>query len=425
MTHFAVILLNRAVDSADLAIFPCVYKKLEEQFQVGPSTLGSIFLAQAVARSLSCPLWGFVADRWSKRKLIAFGCLLWGLATILTATSQHPLELYLWRILCGLGLGCVTPILQTLVADHSQTAQLGHSFGLLSISGMLGGLVGNILATNLDDWRRCFWIVGCISLLLAVSDWFLITDRHKLGVAQFTLAQVKKEILTIFSSQSLLIIMLQGVIGTVPWVSMSYLTIFMQSSGFTNGQVTFINTAFMICCGFGGYLGGLIGDRLHKLVPYDGRVYCAQASVLAGIPMVIVLFAVLSPTPDNFYSFLLSFSILGLVCSWCSTGCNRPLMLDIVSPELRASAISWVVAVDDSLSGVAAPIVGQLAESYGYKVAGQKATPEILSQNASALRSSLYHAMLWPWVFCLLSYSLLYWTYKDEVKKIKSYRHLL
>jgi MFS family permease len=417
--NFAVIVANRVVDAADVSLFPSMYKSISQEFKIGPQILGQILLSQTIARSISSPIWGFLADRMSKRKLLSSGCFIWGISTFGSGFSGSIQEFFIWRIICGIGLGCVSPIMQSLIADNAHEDQVGRAFGLLSIAGMIGSVFGVLLGTNLTNWRLPFYIVGILSIILGYIDLLLITEsrvvHNKTG---FSTSQLTLEVYQIFKKKTILIVMLQGVIGTVPWIALSFMTLFFQSIGFTNSATTFLTVSFGLGAGFGGYIGGIIGDTMHSLFPYRGRVYTAQMSVFLGIPLVWIIFGVLDPAVENYYYYWFCLSILGLVCSWCSTGCNRPLFIDIVPAELRSTAISWVVAVDDSLAGLAAPVVGLLAEKYGY-IKTDSYNAEIYATNAEALRKSLYQTTTYPWMFCFLSYTLLYYTYIDEVKQVK------
>ena len=415
-TSLKLILINQLVDAADTTIFPVLYKSISTEFGIGPSTLGLISLGQTLARSLSCPLWGYFSDKISKRNLLVFGVCIWSTATILSGLATSIIGFSLARILCGLGLGCVSPVIQALVAE-SHSKRLGYSFGLLSIAGMIGAFLGTSLGNHVA-WRACFLLLGMLSLLLAWVDFKYISNRsashskRTLLDTNLSIRQLFAEMFIIFKSSSMRIIMLQGVIGSMPWVAMNYTNMYLQNVGLSASRVSILQAAFTFSVGLGGFAGGMIGDYMHSKFPFMGRVVTAQVSVFLGIPIVAHLFTI-PPNPDFFSTYLALLICLGLCCSWCSSGCNRPLFCDIVPIELRATAISWVVAVDDSLSGVMAPIVGVMAESYGF-VKGQSSL-----ENAEALRKSLFISMVYPRVVCLLSYTLLYKTYSKEVAKNK------
>lgn len=422
-TLFNLILLNQLVDSADIAIFYCLYKSIADEFGIGPQKLGMISLSQTLSRAISCPLWGFLADKLDKGKLLSLGCFIWGLATLLTGFTTSVTGLYICRTICGIGLGCVTPVIQSLIAGSSK--KLGYSFGLLSIANMIGSFTGTYFGNHVE-WRKCFYILGSLSLLLAFCDYRFIKAKKKSTTSSnLTFGQLFKEIVTVFSSPSLRIIMAQGVIGTIPWVAFNYNTFFFQSAGFSPTQITILLTAFSLACGLGGFLGGLIGDYMHSRIPYNGRLITAQMSVLLGIPFTHLILT-LEPNVSNFNSYLILLILLGLCCSWCSSGCNRPLFCDIVPTELQSTAISWVIAVDDSLSGVAAPIVGYLAENvYGFKKTNKDISllsPELAYSNAVALKKSLFVSMIYPWTLCLFTYSFLYWTYGNLIMFVSNCR---
>jgi MFS family permease len=316
-----LIMLNKLVDAADQSIFPCVYRQISLEFNITPTTLGSITLCQILAKSITCPLWGIAADRYSKRQLLSIGCCIWGTTSILFAISNHVFFLYLFRMLNGIGLGSVSPIMQALVSEQSRPKSVGYAFGLLSIAGMIGSSFGTLIGTSLN-WRLAFWIVGILSIALSIVDWFCIKDTKSFNT-NFTISQLISEVKQVFSSPSILIIMFQGIIGTIPWVAMSYITLFFQQLGFSSLQVTITTFLFTLSAGLGGFVGGILGDKIHNIVPYRGRVYVAQLSLFSGIPIVYIIFGVIKPSSDNLLYYIITLIFLGLTCSWCSTGCNR------------------------------------------------------------------------------------------------------
>jgi MFS family permease len=397
------------VDSADIQLFPAVYTQIGAEFNIGPAELGSITLYQIIFRSISSPVWGSLSDSISRSMLLSVGCLIWGVTSILIGLAYNITQIAFLRAICGIGLGCVSPVMQSLIADRYSRERMGYAFGLLSVARAVGSTFGALLGINIAiGWRLSFIIMGFTSVFLAWLNYRFLVDNRKPKAMQ--MRDLQQQVFLVFRIPTILVVMLQGVIGSVPWVSLGFLTMFFQVSGFSESQIITMTSFFIACCGMGGFFGGLIGDHFVKRYGVFGRVFAAQLSVGLGIPFVYIIFRVMEPVSYNFVGFVISLALMGFFASWTPAACNRPLFVEIVDSSIRATAFSWLIAVDESLSGLAAPLVGMVAEYLGYD---KNSTDNIQKRNA--LRLSMFHMMTWPWVACLIFYGLLYFTVKKDI----------
>ena len=104
---------------------------------------------------------------------------------------------------------------------------------------------------------------------------------------------------------------------------------------------------------------------------------------------------------------------LGLSASWCTAGTIRPLITEIVPPEVRGAMLGGWIGVQTMLSSLAAPVVAMLAESVGYRTDprpfAQMSSAE-REGNADALSGALLWTMVLPWIPCLAFYTTMHWT---------------
>jgi len=171
--------------------------------------------------------------------------------------------------------------------------------------------------------------------------------------------------------------------------------------------------------GIGCILGGMIGDRMATWSPFHGRAFTAEASVALGMPIIVVIFIAVPRDPLAFI-FATLFLLLGLVSTWCPTGCNKPVFLDVVPGGHQASVMCWEKVIETTSGQIMGPsIVSNLAVwLYGYKSSAKEVV--IMSQeqrmtNANSLGKSLMIATIVPWSICLLCYMRLHWTYKNDI----------
>lgn len=76
-----VVNVSSALDGCDDQLLPATFRALESDLGFHPSLLGYITLSQTLCLSIFCPLWGYLADRHSRKWLLVFGTTAWGIIT--------------------------------------------------------------------------------------------------------------------------------------------------------------------------------------------------------------------------------------------------------------------------------------------------------------------------------------------------------
>ena len=67
-----------------------------------------------IVYTIFTPIIGILGDRYSRRKLLAFGVALWSVATVGTAYAWGYYDMFFWRALLGVGeasYGIIAPTL--------------------------------------------------------------------------------------------------------------------------------------------------------------------------------------------------------------------------------------------------------------------------------------------------------------------------
>lgn len=146
-----LLLVTNAVDAADLALLPGLFRVLEQDFRVGPKALSMLVLAQSTLKGLAYPVWGVAADRYPRRRSLWLATAAWGAAAAVVAASVHFAMILLSLGLGGIALACLMPVSQSMMADIIPAARRGTAFGWFALAGNLGGLVGGALSTTTSE----------------------------------------------------------------------------------------------------------------------------------------------------------------------------------------------------------------------------------------------------------------------------------
>ena len=118
----------------------------------------------------------------------------------------------------------------------------------------------------------------------------------------------------------------------------------------------------------------------------------------------------------------------GLLGSWGSPACNRPILSEIVHPAARGSIFAVLIALEGAAGAFGAPIVGYLAEkTFGYvrtEAPINLMPQEIREENLKAIGGAATVVMVVPWSTCFLIYGIIYFTYPtDRRNKSSKYSH--
>ncbi|KAK9793504.1 hypothetical protein WJX73_009675 [Symbiochloris irregularis] len=423
----ALVNLAAVMERLDEQTLPSLYSAVGASFQSSPTQLGYLTLCRALVQALASP-WGGIAGHLHNRIwVITAGCLLWGVMTAGFATSTALWQgLFFWGV-NGAGLALVIPSGQSLIADLHTPLQRGKAFGLLYLTSAGGGMLGSLFATNMggvqlwgiEGWRIAFLMVALVSIVVGLLNSTLGVDPVKPQQREkLHLRGLLRQMGSFMRLPTFGIIVIQGIMGSVPWSALVYLTLYFQLLGMSNLQASILNSLFLAANALGALLGGFLGDRAASKYPQHGRILVCQFSVAVGIPFSLLLFKALpfSASGASVSLYALVLVTCGLLKCWAAPACNNPIFAEIVPPHMRNLVYAFDRCFEGALAALAVPFVGMLAEhSFGFK---GKATvtgdPSIDLPKAQALGTSLLVFTLVPWTLCLILYSGLHYTYKRD-----------
>jgi len=198
---------------------------------------------------------------------------------------------------------------------------------------------------------------------------------------------------------------------------MAFLTLFFQSSGYSDATAG----AILFWGGFGGILGsplgGFLGDYFSRLLPNAGRCAVAQISVFFGT-LCFLLFMYIPYSTNSFVLVTCAVFSFHLVSCWTQPAALRPMCGTLMTDsKKRAQILSWWLALEGLISAIfGAPLVGFLSGRFGYELSKTNKTPLQHEEqgNMIAIRSALVSVSLVCWTLCFLAWLPMYWTYPRD-----------
>lgn len=394
-----------------MSIFSPVLKTI---WGLSYGNLSLITFIRSLLQSLSSPFWGFLSDRYSRKKVLIWGTGIWGIWTILVGFTQNFNQLLLIRVISGIGLGCLMPATFSIMADTFAPKIRGRMLGILEAIGILGIIVFTLglgsLATP-QGWRWGFIILGVASVLSGLVILIFVDEPVRGGAepemkGQLTEAGAARykaqlqDALTVLKIPTIQVAILQGLAGSMPWVIMGafFILWLVENRGLSTSQAPLVFGAVVVGTAISNVIGGILGDWAEQKSPKYGRTVVGQISVISGIPFTWYLF---TRTEDwNLFSIAILGFVTALFISWPGKGSKEPMMQGVVPPELRSTAFAMTTFIESGFAAIIALIFGSIAD-----------------------KLNLQTAMLWtipfPWVICAILFSGFYLTYPKDSRKLR------
>ncbi|MFF0022597.1 MFS transporter [Streptomyces sp. NPDC004082] len=129
----------------------------------GQSAYTWVVTASLLAMTATTPLWGKLADLYSKKALVQIALIIYVLGSVVAGLSQNAGMLITVRVVQGIGVGGLSALAQIVMAAMISPRErgrysgyLGATFAVATVGGpLLGGVITD---TSWLGWRWCFYV---------------------------------------------------------------------------------------------------------------------------------------------------------------------------------------------------------------------------------------------------------------------------
>ena len=368
--------------TADQAALVPNYLLIEAEFGVSHSQMGAISSVFIVIGALMVLLWGYWADKYSRKKLLVMGTLLGEIPCFLTAFVQNYSQLFIMRSLTGLGIGILLPVGSSLLGDYFSPEERGKGFAWFLFAAGLGYLMGAAIAGTIGpslNWRYPFAIIALPNFILIPLFYFLAKEPER-GRVEPAFRELIKRGLTYsyraklsdfkraISIRTNLFLNLQSIAGCIPWgvLPIWVITFFAQEKGLSIPMATFFGLAFGGAKMVGNIYGGYLGDFLRRKNVLWRTILCI-VTILGAIPFVAAVIAYPTPARPGFLHIFLPLLIgfVGISIASIAGPNIWAIFLDVNVPENRGIMLSVAKLTDVMGGGIGALVGGILADRFG------------------------------------------------------------
>src|ERR1700726_3621754 len=157
------------LDGFDTTAIGYVAPSLAKEWGLTKGALGPVFSAGLFGLMIGALLFGPLADRVGRRKIIVFSTLAFGIGTLVTAFVQDIDTLLAIRFLTGLGLGGAMPNAIAMTSEFNPRRRRATMVMIMFCGFSVGAALGGFLAAALIPyfgWRAVFIVGGTAPLLL-------------------------------------------------------------------------------------------------------------------------------------------------------------------------------------------------------------------------------------------------------------------
>lgn len=149
-----------------------------------------VVTASLLAMTASTPIWGKLADLFSKKLLVQLAITIFIVGSVLCGTTQSTTELIGLRVVQGIGMGGLQALAQVVLAAIIPPRERGRYSGYLgavmAVAVVGGPLIGGVIVdTSWLGWRWCFFITvpfAAIALVVLQRTLSVPTIKRKVRI---------------------------------------------------------------------------------------------------------------------------------------------------------------------------------------------------------------------------------------------------
>ena len=347
----------------DRNIFSILLEAIKHDFQFSDTQLGllggiafGLFYA-----SVGLPI-AWLADRYSRRNIIAVALGLWSATTALCGLATGFWTLFLARMGVGIGEAGGSPPAQSLISDYFPPERRGFALGVYFMLIPLGFLVGFLVGGWVNQffgWRTAFMVVGLPGLLLALLLRFTLREPprgHSENLSHSGPPPSMASTIRYFLSRSALRhLPLAGAIhGVGAWGAGVWMpAYFIRVHGMSSGEVgTWMALIFGIAGSIGAFYGGYIADYIvRRTGDVRWSTWFCSIVLLLTLPFSILVY--LWPTPIPALLFFIFPILVGHMFLGPVTG----MIQNLAGVRRRAMAAAFYLFLANLISMGGGPLI--------------------------------------------------------------------
>jgi MFS family permease len=360
--------LGWMLDSFDVMLYALVLAVLIRELGMSTATAGLLGSLTLVASAAGGLIFGVIADRYGRTRALIWSVLIYSVFTAACGFAQSVVQLAVFRVCLGLGMGGEWASGAALVSETWPAEHRGKALGVMQSMWAVGyGLAAIVVAVVLPQWGwRAVFFTGIVPAFITLWIRRRVPEPELWRSARATAAAGAARFGDIFrgdAARLTLMVTLMNACTMYAWWGFNlwipgYLSLPATQGGL--GLSTATMSGLIVAMQVGMWLGyvsfGFISDVLGRKRTYVAYLACAAGLILAyGATRDAGLLLALGPLVAFFGTGY--FSGFGAVTA------------EIYPTSIRATAQGFTYNIGRLASAAAPFAVGTLAQTRGFGAA--------------------------------------------------------
>ncbi len=175
----ALAFLTALLDGLDLQIIAYAAPVMARDLRLTETSLGVIFSGGFAGLAAGSMFLAPLGDRFGRRTIMILCLVVFGLSVLATPLAQHAEQIFVLRVLTGVGLGGVMPNAVAISMEFSPARLRASMVSFTTFGFIIGGAAGGVVAASLIPlvgWKGMLFIVGALPLALALIEFFFLPE---------------------------------------------------------------------------------------------------------------------------------------------------------------------------------------------------------------------------------------------------------
>jgi MFS family permease len=356
------------VDAVDRGVLPGALSKIQDDLGFTDTEAGLIGTAFVLASFVAVMPAGWMADRYSRPRIIAVVLASWGAVSLCTAIVQNLWQFVLVRAMLGIGETVDNPASQSLIADYYPTQIRGRAYAIFRAAPTVGTAVGTALGGAVSawlGWRYAFLLVGVPGSILAYNIWRM-PDPTRTQSGR-PVGSLRERVHLLLSIRPLRAIAVGTGIGAGALSGIGFWApeFYERHTSLTEDQAAgIVGVLILLGAIAGALLGGIARDRLT-------RSDASAAFRIAAVTQTIGATALMIVFVDVPLGLRITMSVVGVTFVVAGFPALTAMTADLVESKQRGMAFSLTYIASAATTAAAPLLIGFISNRFEFQVDGE------------------------------------------------------
>ena len=286
----SVLVLSYVLSFIDRQLMTILLEPIKAEFGASDTAMGFLtgFAFAIFYAVLGIPV-ARLADRWSRRNVLAISMVIWSAMTAACGMAGSFWQMAVLRVGVGVGEAGGTPPSHSLISSYFPARERSTAMGIYGSGSQIGvllGMFGRAVIAETMGWRWAFFIFGLPGVLIGLLVFVVVREPPKAPAPVST--SMMSDVMSLWQTPAFAIISFATAFtalagsGMGTWFPSFLIRIHgltLTEAGLTLGIVGTLGALI------GAVSGGILCDRLTKI---DSRWQLRVPSIGAGLSVVFL-----------------------------------------------------------------------------------------------------------------------------------------